>query len=403
MVRAGVSDLIPGGSTQGASTITEQFVKNALEAQGSRTVFQKFREAALAYQIERHWDKDKILTEYLNTIYFGEGAYGIEAAAHTYFGWNHPGCGQPGHEMCAKDLTPPEAAMLAGIITSPSAFSPRINPQAATDRRNLVLQKMVDEGDIDQMEYDQGVKTQLPAASEIAKPSVDSEAPYFTSWLRQQIVDLYGPGRAFGGGLTVHTSLDMEMQNTAQQIAQNTLAGVAPTASVVVLDNETGGVKAMVGGNDYENHPFNLATNGHRQPGSAFKPFTLATALSQGISPEHQLRLEREDLQGPALEERVLRRPQLRRRLLRQLQPRDGDHPLRQLGLRRAGAGPDAEVHLGMRWQPGRPRRHQADRPHRPPDGARHEVLDQPLDGPRRHRPGRQPPRDGARLPDDLR
>jgi penicillin-binding protein 1A len=285
LFRAGVENLIPGGSTQGGSTITEQFVKNALEAQNSRTVFEKFREAALAYQIERHWDKDKILTEYLNSIYFGEGAYGIEAAARTYFGWNHAGCGQAGHEMCAKDLTPPEAAMLAGIITSPSAFSPRINPQAAMDRRNLVLQNMLDEGDIDQAEYDQGIKTQLPTASEIAKPSVDSDAPYFTSWLRQQVVDLYGPGRAFGGGLTVHSTLDMDMQNTAQEIAQSTLAGVAPTASVVVLDNETGGVKAMVGGNDYENHPFNLATNGHRQPGSAFKPFTLATALSQGISP----------------------------------------------------------------------------------------------------------------------
>ena len=284
LFRAGIENLVPGGSTQGGSTITEQFVKNALEAQNSRTVFQKFREAALAYEIERNWDKDKILTEYLNTIYFGEGAYGIEAAARTYFGWNHAGCGQPGHEMCAKDLTPPEAAMLAGIITSPSAFSPRNNPQAAQDRRNLVLQKMLDEGDIDQMEYDQGVKTQLPAASELAKPSVESEAPYFTSWLRQQVVDLYGPGRAFGGGLTVHSTLDMEMQNTAQDIAQSTLSGVAPTASVVVLDNETGGVKAMVGGNDYQNHPFNLATNGHRQPGSAFKPFTLATALSQGIS-----------------------------------------------------------------------------------------------------------------------
>ncbi len=285
LIRAGIENLIPGGSTQGGSTITEQFVKNALEAQNSRTVFEKFREAALAYQIERHWDKDKILTEYLNTIYFGEGAYGIEAAARTYFGWAHPGCGHPGHEMCAKDLTPPESAMLAGIITSPSAFSPRNNPQAAMDRRNLVLQKMLDEGDIDQAEYDDGIKTQLPAASEIAKPSIDSEAPYFTSWLRQQVVDLYGPGRAFGGGLTVHTTLDMKMQDTAQSIAESTLSGVAPTASVVVLDNETGGVKAMVGGNDYENHPFNLATNGHRQPGSAFKPFTLATALSQGISP----------------------------------------------------------------------------------------------------------------------
>jgi penicillin-binding protein 1A len=285
LFRAGIENLIPGGSTQGGSTITEQFVKNALEAQNSRTVFEKFREAALAYQIERHWDKDKILTEYLNTIYFGEGAYGIEAAARTYFGWNHPGCGQTGHEMCGKDLTPPEAAMLAGIITSPSAFSPRINPQAAIDRRNLVLQKMLDEGDIDQAEYDQGIKTQIPTASEIAKPSINSLSPYFTSWLRQQVVDLYGPGRAFAGGLTVHTSLDLQMQNTAQEIAQSTLAGIAPTASVVVLDNETGGVRAMVGGNDFQNHPFNLATNGHRQPGSAFKPFTLATALSQGISP----------------------------------------------------------------------------------------------------------------------
>jgi penicillin-binding protein 1A len=286
LFRAGVENLLPGGSTQGGSTITEQFVKNALEAQNSRTVFQKFREAALAYEIERHWDKDKILTEYLNTIYFGEGAYGIEAAARTYFGERHQGCGQPGHEMCAKDLTPPEAAMLAGIITSPSAFSPRNNPQAATDRRNLVLQRMVDEGDIDQAEYDDGIQSSIPVPSEIAKPSIESEAPYFTSWLRQQVVDLYGPGRAFGGGLTVHTSLDMEMQNTAQEIAESTLAGVSPTASVVVLDNETGGVKAMVGGNDYQNHPFNLATNGHRQPGSAFKPFTLATALSQGISPD---------------------------------------------------------------------------------------------------------------------
>ncbi|HEY7266466.1 MAG TPA: transglycosylase domain-containing protein [Solirubrobacterales bacterium] len=290
MARAAVQDLIPGGSTQGASTITQQFVKNAIEAQGDRTIFEKFREAALASEIERHWDKDKILTEYLNTIYYGEGAYGIEAAARTYFGWNHQGCGQPGHEMCAKDLTPPEAAMLAGIITSPSAFSPRANPQAAMDRRNLVLQKMLEQGDITQDEYDgpgQGINTQIPVASEIAKPSVDSEAPYFSSWLRQQVVDLYGPGRSFGGGLTVHSTLDMEMQNTAQEIAQSTLAGVAPTASVVVLDNETGGVKAMVGGNDFQNHPFNLATNGHRQPGSAFKPFTLATALTQGISPNN--------------------------------------------------------------------------------------------------------------------
>ena len=287
MFRAAVQDLIPGGSTQGASTITEQFVKNALEAQGSRTIFEKFREAALATQIERHWTKDKILTEYLNTIYFGEGAYGIEAAAHVYFGYKHPGCGTAGNDPCAKLLTPPEAAMLAGIISSPSAFSPRINPQAAIDRRNLVLQNMLDQGYIDETEYQQGIHdvSEIPTPSEIQHPRDDSVSPYYTSWLRQQVVDLYGPGRAFGGGLQVHSSLDLQMQNAAQSIAEDTLAGVAPTASVVVLDNETGQVKAMVGGNNYEHHPFNLATNGHRQPGSAFKPFTLATALSQGISP----------------------------------------------------------------------------------------------------------------------
>src|SRR3954470_22643495 len=284
MFRAGLADLLPGGSTQGASTITEQFVKNALEAQGSRTVFEKFREAALAYHLERQWTKDKILTEYLNTIYFGEGAYGIEAAAHTYFGKQHPGCGQGDNDPCAKELTPPEAAMLAGIIASPSAFSPRMSPLAATDRRNLVLSNMLNEGDITEQEYNSGIATQVPVPSDIERPQDDSLSPYYTSWLRQQVVDLYGAGRAFGGGYQIHSSLDLDMQNTAQDIAESTLSGIAPTASVVVLDNATGEVKAMVGGNDFENHPFNLATNGHRQPGSSFKPFTLATALSQGIS-----------------------------------------------------------------------------------------------------------------------
>ncbi len=290
MFRAGLADVLPGGSTQGASTITEQFVKNALEAQGSRTVFEKFREAALAYHLERQWTKDKILTEYLNTIYFGEGAYGIEAAARTYFGKQlaqegHPNCGQGNNDPCAKYLTAPEAAMLAGIIASPSAFSPRINPQAAMDRRNLVLHNMLDLGNIPESEYNQAIATQIPVASDIERPSDQSLSPYYTSWLRQQVVDLYGAGRAFGGGLQVHSSLDLDMQNTAQDIAQSTLSGVAPTASVVVIDNATGEVRAMVGGNNFQDHPFNLATNGHRQPGSSFKPFTLATALGQGISP----------------------------------------------------------------------------------------------------------------------
>ena len=283
--RALFAGLMPGGSTQGASTITQQFVKNALEAQGSRTVFQKFREAAFAYHLERQWDKDKILTQYLNTIYFGEGAYGIEAAARTYFGYRYPGCGQNGADPCSAELAPEEAALLAALISSPAAYSPRVNPNDSAAQRNLVLQKMNEQDVLSDEEYTEAAQQQLPPASEIQKPEVDSLAPYYTEWLRQQLVDKYGPGRAFGGGLDIVTSLDLDMQEAAESAAYNTLAGIEPTASVVVIDNKTGGVKAMVGGNDFQEEPFNLATNGHRQPGSSFKPFTLITAFENGFGP----------------------------------------------------------------------------------------------------------------------
>jgi penicillin-binding protein 1A len=282
--RAVLADVLNQGAAQGASTITEQFVKNALQAQGSRTVFEKLREAALAYQLERHWDKDKILTEYLNEIYFGEGAYGIEAAARTYFGWNHPGCGGAG-QRCASELLPWEAAMLAGIISSPTAWDPKTHPQAAMLRRNIVLQNMEEQGDITATEYQKYSRQPLPNPGQIHAPTQRSEAPYFTSWLRQQLVDLYGAGEAFSGGLKVKSTLDLALENRVQEVIDQHLAGLGPSASAVVLDNKTGGILAMVGGLDYHSQPFNIATDGARQPGSSFKPFTLVTALEQGISP----------------------------------------------------------------------------------------------------------------------
>jgi penicillin-binding protein 1A len=286
IARALYQDVLSGSAQQGASTITQQFVKNALEAQGSRTILQKLREAALAYQLERNWNKDKILTEYLNSIYFGEGAYGIEAAAKTYFGWNHTDCGtQPSEDSCASQLLPWEAAMLAGIISSPSAYSPRNNPEAALARRNQVLQNMVDQGDITSTEYDDYAAQEIPKPGDIEPPQENSAAPYFTSWLRQQLVDKYGAGEAFGGGLEVTSTLDLDFQRQVEDITSSTLAGIEPTSSAVVLDNATAQVLAMVGGNDFEHEPFNLATNGQRQPGSSFKPFTLITALEQGRSP----------------------------------------------------------------------------------------------------------------------
>lgn len=283
--RALVRDILSQSAAQGASTITEQFVKNALEAEGSRTVLEKFREAALAYRLERHWSKDKILTEYLNTIYFGEGAYGIEAAARTYFGAAHPGCGTP-TEPCASVLEPWEAATLAAIIASPSAYDPKVYPENALGRRNIVLEKMEQQGYITQQQMEEGLKQALPAPNSIEPPKLDSKAPYFTAFLRQQLVERYGASKAFFGGLKVKSTLDLQLQERAEEAVSGYLGGLPATASLVVIDNHNASIKAMVGGPDFETTPFNLATQGHRQPGSSIKPFTLLTALEEGISPE---------------------------------------------------------------------------------------------------------------------
>ena len=186
-------------AAQGGSTITQQFVKNALLAQQNRSIFQKLKEAALAYQLERKWTKDKILTEYLNTVYFGSGAYGVESAARVYFAWNHPGC----EPHCAAVLDPAEAALLAGMIASPSGYSPIDNPAAALERRNLVLQKMKDQYMLAPSEYQSAVKEALPPRSEIAPPRKVSKAPYFSSWVEDQLVKRYGTGNTFGGGLKI--------------------------------------------------------------------------------------------------------------------------------------------------------------------------------------------------------
>src|ERR1700728_2096606 len=144
IARAFVDDIAHKGAVQGASTIEEQFIKNALQAQSHRTVFEKLREAALAYQLSKKWSKEKIITAYLNTIYFGNGAYGIEAAAQTYFGQesDHHGCGTPDHELCIEQVEPWEAALLAGIIQDPTGYDPATHPMAAKERRDVVLEQM---------------------------------------------------------------------------------------------------------------------------------------------------------------------------------------------------------------------------------------------------------------------
>ncbi len=286
--RALFQDVIERKTVQGGSTIAQQFVKTALAAQDQRTILQKAREAALAFHLTRKWSKEKILTEYLNSIYFGNGAYGIESAARTYFGVQHDGCGRGGRR-CASELTPAEAALLAGVVSSPSMYDPVANPVAAKKRRDLVLLRMRQQGYLTPDEYQRGIEEALPAKTDIRPPSVgtnSSRAAYFVSWIRQQIADRYGARRAFEGGLRISTTLDVKLQQAAEQSVNAWLSAPGgPQASLVAIDNATGEVRAMVGGEDFASHPFNLATQGQRQPGSAFKAFVLATAIQRGISP----------------------------------------------------------------------------------------------------------------------
>ncbi len=293
IARAAVADVLHGSAVQGASTIEQQFVKNALGEQSHRTILEKLREAALAFHLAHHWSKLKILTEYLNTIYFGNGAYGIEAAAQTYFGQepDHQGCGLPGNPLCVQELKPWEAALLAGIIQSPTDYNPVSDPAAARERRNVVLGQMYQQGYLDRAQYEESTIQALPAPQDIAPPEqplVDGvDAGYFDDWVGQQVVARYGAERAYYGGLQVHTTLDLGLQRAAEQAVAGYLPGTeGPTAALVAIENATGKVRAMVGGRNYDESPFNLATEGERQPGSSFKAFDLAAALEDGISPD---------------------------------------------------------------------------------------------------------------------
>jgi penicillin-binding protein 1A len=302
IARALVQDVLKRRAAQGGSTITQQFVKNALEAQGHRSVFQKLRESALAYHLERQWPKEKILTHYLNSVYFGNGAYGIEAAVRTYFGdgdepeeqqdaatagvqYTAPDDPEDPNARLAMDVTPAEAALLAGLISSPSMYDPLENPRKATERRDLVLHRMYEQRMITRAQYVDAIQQSVPDEDEVDPPDSESEQPYFTSWMTQQLVDRYGAGLVFGGGMKIKTTINPELQAAAEQAVAGRLAGVGPDASLVAIENKTGEVKAMVGGSSFDARPFNLATNGHRQPGSSFKPFTLVRALSDGIDP----------------------------------------------------------------------------------------------------------------------
>jgi penicillin-binding protein 1A len=273
IARAVWADVAHKGVVQGGSTITQQFVKNSCVT-SARTISRKLKEAALAWQLEQHWTKLRILTAYLNTIYFGNGAYGIQRAAQTYF------------NTTASRLTLAQAALLAGIPSDPSRYDPVTNPKAARARRLEVLQAMLSQGAITALDLKRARAAPLPRAQDVHLPGIQGPAPYFVNYVKQQLIEKYGTRRVFGGGLDVQTTIDLRLQKLARNAIQSVLKEPnGPSAALVAVRPRTGEILAMYGGDNFRQSQFNLAVQGERQPGSSFKPFVLATALREGISP----------------------------------------------------------------------------------------------------------------------
>ena len=283
ILRAAWND-IRGRPVQGGSTITQQFIKNAING-GAPTVARKLKEAALAWQLEKTWKKDRILTAYLNTVYFGNGAYGVQQACTVYFG----------HSADTAHVTLAEAALLAGIPEDPSLWDPVAHPKLARARRNLVLRQMLDQNYISGKQYKLAIKAPMPKPQDVSLPSTQSAAaPYFANYGTDQLVRARTTGGVYGSNLRVQTTIDLGLQKIARDaIAKELPPSIGPTAALVTIDTHTGAVLAMVGGRNYHHSQFNLATQGERQPGSAFKPFVLAAALESGISPATTLMSKR--------------------------------------------------------------------------------------------------------------
>jgi penicillin-binding protein 1A len=274
VARALWADVQSQAIVEGGSTITQQFVKNAY-IRNERTLARKVREAALAWQLEKQWkSKDRILTAYLNTIYFGNGAYGIQQAARVYF------------RKSAEYLELHEAALLAGLPADPSRYDPATNPRRAKERRRHVLTMMLDQGKIPQADFDRANRAPLPSPEDIRLPGTGSRTPYFVNYVKDQLVETLGAGNVFGNGLHVTTTIDLELQAKARIAIERVLKNPdGPAAALVAIDPQTGAVKAMYGGRNFRESQFNLAAQAERQPGSAFKPIVLATAMRAGISP----------------------------------------------------------------------------------------------------------------------
>ena len=256
---------------EGASTITQQLARTVFLSQ-DRTITRKLREAALAYKLERQLSKEQILEQYLNYVYLGSGAYGVADAAWVYY------------SKTPDQLTLPEAALIAGLPPAPSVYSPLVDEDVATERRSIVLERMQQAGFITASEAEQARTSPLNLKPATPK-YFNSAAPYFTSWVAQQLPQMLTPEQLEVGGLKIRTSLNLNWQKRAQQVVREFAPGNAEGA-IVSIEPGTGLVRTMVGGKNFRSSQFNRTTQALRSPGSTFKLFPYAAAVSAGVKPE---------------------------------------------------------------------------------------------------------------------
>jgi penicillin-binding protein 1A len=274
IARAALRNIESGEILEGGSTITQQLVRN-LYIGNERSLKRKIKEACLALKLDDAWPKAKILETYLNQIYFGNQAYGVEAAAQTYFS-------RPAAEL---DLV--QSALIAGLPQAPSLYEPFRNPDEAVRRRNEVLTAMLANGDVTGVEYEQAVEA--PLGLEPGQIYTKIREPFFFSFVRDQLIEAYGAEKVRGGGLEIYTTIDPRLQRAARDAIRDTLdERTDPASAIVAINPLTGAIKAMVSviPGKSQGQQFNLASQGRRQAGSAFKPFVLTEAVRRGINPD---------------------------------------------------------------------------------------------------------------------
>ena len=271
IARAIVTNVRQGAVREGASTITQQLARTVFLSQ-DRTITRKLKEAALAMKLERQLSKQQILEQYLNYVYLGSGAYGVADAAWIYF------------SKTPEQLTVPEAAMIAGLPPAPSIYSPLVNPDLAKERRSIVLDRMAQAGFISASEAERGRNS--PLGLKPATPKYfNSSAPYFTTWIAQELPKFLTPEQLEVGGVKVRTSLNLDWQKKAQQVIRAN-APFDTEGAMVSIDPGNGLVRVMVGGKDFSKSQFNRTILALRSPGSTFKLFPYAAAIDRGMKPE---------------------------------------------------------------------------------------------------------------------